>query len=272
MHNDFSRQRQRQLRHRAQFAPPGQPSVGLRRGPVRCAAAAFSRSRNIAIKALRSGAASLCCLGLGALLAGCSALPASPVRPMLYDFGPDPIATTTATGRQQPLPTLALAEVEASGLPEGSSALLYRLAYADARQLRPYGQARWSQPPAQLLQQRLREGLGQRRAVLKADDGAAQARDPAQGGKLPLLLRVEIEEFSQIFSSPGESAALVRLRATLVERTPAGESLRGQRVFSARQSAPTANAAGAAAALAQASTQLASELAGWVEQLEQAER
>src|SRR3989344_2674397 len=51
------------------------------------------------------------------------------------------------------------------------------------QQLPPYSQARWSQPPAQLLQQRLREQLGQRRAILKADDGAAQARDAAQGGR-----------------------------------------------------------------------------------------
>ena len=86
------------------------------------------------------------------LLAGCSALPAPPVRTALYDFGPGP---------------------------EGSNAVLYRLAYSDAQQLRPYSQARWSQPPAQLLQQRLREQLGQRRPVLTADQGAAQARNPA---------------------------------------------------------------------------------------------
>ena len=49
--------------------------------------------------------------------------------------------------------------MEATGLPEGSNAVLYRLAYADGQQLRPYSQARWSQPPAQLLQQRLREQL-----------------------------------------------------------------------------------------------------------------
>src|SRR6218665_1742416 len=74
------------------------------------------------------------------------------------------------------LPALVLADVEAPGLPDGSSAVLYRLAYADARHLHPYSHARWSQPPAQLLQQQLREQIGRRRAVLKADDGAAQSR------------------------------------------------------------------------------------------------
>ncbi len=171
--------------------------------------------------------------------------------------------------RRAPLPPLALADLEAPGLVEGSTAVVYRLAYADARQLRPYSQARWSQPPAQLLQQRLREQLGLRRAVLKADDGAVQAREPARGNKLPLVLRTELEEFSHLFTSPSDSAGVVRLRATVVELTPAGESLRGQRVFIVQQPAKSADAAGGVAALAAASGQLASELAAWVEQVGQ---
>lgn len=200
------------------------------------------------------------------LLAGCSALPAPPVRPVLYDFGPGAL-TPAPTDRRAPLPPLALADVEAPGLPEGSNAVLYRLAYADAQQLRPYSQARWSQPPAQLLQQRLREQLGQRRAVLKADDGSAQVRDGEQGGKLPPVLRVDLEEFSHVFGSATESAGVVRLRATVVDLTPAGEALRGQRVFIVRQPARSADAPGGVAALAEASTQVAQELAQWVEQL-----
>ena len=195
---------------------------------------------------------------------GCSALPSQPTRPALYDFGPGAVAPASVD-RRAPLPPLALADVEAPGLAEGSNAVLYRLAYADAQQLRPYSQARWSQPPAQLLQQRLREQLGLRRAVLKADDGAAQAREPAQGNKLPLVLRTELEEFSHLFTSPTESAGVVRLRATVVELTPAGESLRGQHVFVVRQPARSADAAGGVAALADASTRLASELADWVD-------
>lgn len=201
-------------------------------------------------------------------VAGCSALPSPPLRPVLYDFGPGPVAPAP-TDRRAPLPPLALADVEATGLPEGSNAVLYRLAYADAQQLRPYSQARWSQPPAQLVQQRLREQLGQRRAILKADDGAVQARDPARGGKLPLLLRVELEEFSHLFTSPTDSAGVVRLRATVVELTPAGESLRGQRVFIAQHSARSADAAGGVSALAAASSQLAGELSLWMEQVGQ---
>src|SRR6218665_3101370 len=107
---------------------------------------------------------------------------------------------------------------------------------------------------------------GGRCAVLKADDGAAQSRGAPRSGHL--LLRVELEEFSHLFNSPTQSAGVVRLRATMVERTPTGESLRGQRVFIMQKPARSADAAGGVAALAEASTQLASELAEWVEQVE----
>ena len=68
------------------------------------------------------------------LLTGCSALPAPPARPVLYDFGPGPLATVP-TDRRAPLPPLAMADMDAPGLPEGGNAVLYRLAYADAQQL-----------------------------------------------------------------------------------------------------------------------------------------
>ena len=205
---------------------------------------------------------------LALVLAGCSALPSPPTRPVQYDLGPSAVADAPAQ-RLAPLPPLALADLDAPGLPDGSNAVLYRLAYADAQQLRPYSLARWSQPPAQLVQQRLREQLGQRRAILKAEDAAAQARDAAQGGRLPTLLRVELEEFSHLFTSPSDSAGVVRLRATVVELTPSGESLRGQRVFIVQQPAKSADAPGGVAALASASSQLAGELAAWVEQVAQ---
>ena len=225
--------------------------------------------KNIAVSAYPSSARATfgsIFVVLALVLAGCSALPSPPSRPVQYDLGPSPVADAPAE-RLAPLPPLALADLDAPGLPDGSNAVLYRLAYADAQQLRPYSLARWSQPPAQLVQQRLREQLGQRRAILKAEDAAAQARDIAQGGRLPTLLRVELEEFSHIFSSATESAGVVRLRATLFDVTRAGEALRGHQVFTVRAAARSADAAGGVAALADASNQAALQVAQWVEQL-----
>ncbi|MBP8204931.1 MAG: hypothetical protein KAX68_04170, partial [Giesbergeria sp.] len=45
-------------------------------------------------------------------LAGCSALPQPPVRPVLYDLGPGQLAPAA---EQPPLPALALADVQSAG-------------------------------------------------------------------------------------------------------------------------------------------------------------
>lgn len=92
---------------------------------------------------------------------------------------------------------------------------------------------------------------------------AAQAR---AGGKLPTVLRVDLEEFSHVFTSATESVGLVRLRATLSEPAQTGETLLGQRVFIVQRPASSADAAGGTRALAEATHQVAQELARWVEQ------
>lgn len=196
------------------------------------------------------------------LLAGCSALPSPPARAQVYDFGPGPVqlpAQAQPAGRAP----LALADLDAPGLVEGSNDVLYRLAYADAQQVRSYALARWSQPPAQLVQQALRDALAERRAVLPARDAVVQAR---RQGRLPLVLRAELDEFSQVFETEQRSVALVRMRATLVEPTSTGELLRGQRLFVVQRPAPTPDAAGGTRALAEATAQVVAQIATWVDE------
>ena len=193
------------------------------------------------------------------LLAGC-ALPERPVRATVYDFGPGVLATPPAT-RLAPLPPVALAEV-ASASALDSTAVLYRLAYADAFQLQPYAQARWSMTPAQLVHQRLREGLGARRAVLAAEDGALV---PPADGVRPRVLRVELDEFSQLFEAPDRSAGLVRLRATLLEPTAGGERLLAQRQVIVQRPAASGDAPGGVRALAAATDAAVAELVLWLD-------
>ena len=198
---------------------------------------------------------------LAALLAGCSALPDKPQRPAQYDFGPGAVATLP-TDRRAPLPPLALADIEANGPLEAGTAVLYRLGYADAQQLRPYALARWSMPPAQLVAQRLRDHLGQRRTVVSAGEGAALLRTD---GQQPLVLRVELQEFSQLFTAPTTSNALLRLRVTVVDNLPAGEKILAQRPFIVQRPAATADAPGGVRALADATDAAAAELSQWLE-------
>jgi cholesterol transport system auxiliary component len=203
---------------------------------------------------------------LGALLLGaCSALPDKPVRAALYDFGPGPL-TTPASTRQAPLPPLALADITTPGGVLDNQSVLYRLAYADAQNLRPYSQARWSMPPAQLVRQRLRDVLSRNRAVLNAGEGPALNRGPNQG-VLPRVLQLELEEFSHFFDAPASSVGLVRLRATLIETTPTGEKLLAQRNFTVQRPASSSDAAGGVRALTAATDAAIEEISTWLQQV-----
>ena len=93
----------------------------------------------------------------------------------------------------------------------------------------------------------------------------AAVRQPSQG-RLPSVLRVQLEEFSQVFSSAQDSAGVVRLRVVLADPAMTGETVVAQRVFVAGPRAPRPDAAGGARALAEATAQLADELAAWLRQ------
>lgn len=184
------------------------------------------------------------------LLTGCTTTrPDAAVK--VYDFGPAPLQTSTAAAPPA-LPTLVLYEPQVSPALDGH-ALLYRLAYADAQQLKPYARARWSMPPAQLLGQRLRQQLGAQRAVVAPGEAAA-----------PLSLRLVLEEFSHVFASPTDSHGLLRLRATLTQRNGGSETLLAQRSFVVQQPAPTPDAQGAVRALTAASDQMAAQIEAWL--------
>lgn len=217
---------------------------------------------------IRPRLACVAVLLLAALLSACSALPDKPVRPTLYDFGPG--AVSAAAVPDGPLlPAIALEDITTSGGALDNTALLYRLAYQDAQQLRPYAIARWSTPPAQLVRQRLREHLSQRRPVFNARDGVAINRGQGSSDAkavLPLRLRLELEEFSHLFTSPSASVGVIRLRATLVEVTPAGEKFMGQRSVVAQRPAPSPDAPGGVRALSEATDAAIEMLDQWLQQ------
>ena len=192
-------------------------------------------------------------------LAGCAPLQPQP-RAVVYDFGPGAIAEVTSN-RMASLPTLVLTGVESSAALD-NTAVLYRLGYSDAQQLRPYAQARWSMAPAQLVRQRLREQLGQRRAVLQSAQGLAAAK-PA------MTLHLELDEFTHWFETAERSSGLVRMRATLAQPEGGVERLLAQRSFVVQRPASSADAAGGVRALTVATDVLIGELEQWLGQVEQ---
>lgn len=210
---------------------------------------------------LRSGAPRRAAIGLLAgLLAACGSFVDRPQRPALYDFGPRVPAATSASAPAQP--ALVLPELEAASTLDGT-AVLYRLGYADANQLRPYAYSRWSAPPAQLVRQRLRDHLGQQMVVLNLGE-ATLGRD---GATRPRVLRLELEEFAHHFDSERTSAGVLRLRATLSRTSPEGERLLAQRSFSVSRPAPTPDAPGGVRALAEAVDAAAGEIGRWLGQV-----
>jgi cholesterol transport system auxiliary component len=192
----------------------------------------------------------------------------APARPAVYDFGPGAVVSaelaSAATVQAARPSALLLTDVETTPALD-TTAVLFRLNYADAQQLRPYAQARWSMPPAQLLRQRLRETLGQQRHVLSPGEGVA-------AGQGSVTLRIALEEFSQLFESESASVGLVRLRATLSQSAAATGPLAGgadrllaQRSFVVQRPSSTADATGGVRALTAATDAAIAELAAWVQ-------
>lgn len=182
---------------------------------------------------------------MSALLGGCATGTNSI---MLYDFGP--LRSMPSTPAPPALPSVSVAEVSMPAWLD-SSMMFYRLSYANEQQPRPYANSRWTMPPAQLFGQRLKSRMAQAGGtVLSASDGAASVP----------LLRIEADEFAQIFDTPQQSVARVRVRAALFD----GRRLIAQKTFAKQFPAPSADAAGGARAMADASEAVITDMMVWL--------
>ncbi|MBS1139864.1 MAG: putative lipoprotein [Proteobacteria bacterium] len=161
----------------------------------------------------------------------------------IYDFGPAP-SSLLSTPRKQPI---AL-EVRAP-LWFDSLGIDYRLAYVDQARLREYARARWAGPPAQLIQQRLSQQLGYVMA------GQSQTR---------CLVRVEITEFSQVFTTPEVSNGVLQGRVLLLDRSRRQVA---EFPLALEKPAPSSDARGGVGALTATVEQLAVDLVGWEKML-----
>ena len=121
----------------------------------------------------------------------------------------------------------------------------YRLAYDNPLKQREYADSRWAGAPGVLLAQRLRQQLG------TVNDSGSSA----------CLLRVELQEFSQVFASPQQSQALIQANVQLFD---ARRQLLGARQLTVEWPAASGDAAGGVAALVDASNDFGRQLAGWL--------
>ncbi len=182
------------------------------------------------------------------LLTACVGAPSSP-PPTTYDFGLGVPALTV----DRPLPgSLAIADVTAPDWLTGDG-IIYRLAYDNAARPAIYSQSRWVAPPTELFTQRLRQRL--------ANIAAGGVTHGSSNIATDYLLRLELEEFSQVFDARDQSRAIVKARASLFDSQPG--SLLTQEEFTAQRPAGP-DAAGAAHALREASDAVLDQIAQWL--------
>lgn len=165
-----------------------------------------------------------------------------------YDFGPLPAPTPAASAGN--VGAIIVADITGPAALD-SERMHYRLLYSDARQSRPYAYNQWTSTPLQLLTQRVKTRLSQSGVkVLSTTDAAASA----------IVLRMEVEEFAQNFDSATSSQGELRLRASVFRN----HKLVDQKTFSRSVPAPSADAAGGARALADASDAVSIDILGWL--------
>jgi len=183
------------------------------------------------------------------LLAGCSAGPTTRDTPVAYDFGPQ----RADAGSAKSVRASVLFGNVSSPAWLDTSAVVYRLAYQDASRQQAYANSRWANAPAALLTQRLRARL-----AAETEGGVVS---PGDGARADYALRVELEEFSQMFDAADRSRGVVVARASLVNT--AKRSLVAQRSFSIERAATSIDAEGGVRALVAAGLELSDAIVAW---------
>lgn len=185
------------------------------------------------------------CLAAAAILPGaCGTLGGTRDPLAVYDLG---LAAPVT-----PAPVVVPARVEVRA-PSwlATAAMQYRLDYEQPAQRQTFTASRWVSPPAEMLERSLN------RAFSMPSGGSADSA---------CRLRLELDEFSQVFDSPQGSKAVLVARAELL---PAhGDGIIARRLVSFEIAAASADAKGGVAAHQQGSRQLAGELAGWLGSLD----
>lgn len=179
------------------------------------------------------------------LLAACAGGGGNGAAPSVYDFG---MPATRLAGADT-WSRLAL-EIRAPHWFD-TPGIEYRLAYDDPLKLRDYADSRWAGAPAQLLGQRLRQQLG--------------VASTTGNTSVDCLLRLELQEFSQVFDAPQQSRGVLHGSLSLLD---AKRRVVAERAIAIEQAAASADARGGVVALVAASDELGRQMAAWLHGLD----
>jgi cholesterol transport system auxiliary component len=184
--------------------------------------------------------------GLG-LLGACGLKPKPQPPVAFYDFGS---LQAEASPSQSRIAHVVVVQDPIAPVWLDSLDIHYRLAYDEPARLRRYASSRWALSPVQMVGSLLRTRMGE------ATERGAAIRD--FGLESDYWVRVELEEFNQVFESQQAGRAQLRLKVALNERN--GRRLLAQRGFAAEAACPSPDAAGAVAALRAASERAVAEV------------
>lgn len=179
------------------------------------------------------------------LLGGCFGEAGKRPGPASYDFS---AALTPPVAGQPSRLILRNVEVQAPSWLD-QPAMQYVLAHVEAARRQTYADSRWVAPPARLLER----ALARRLLAGKETVSAAGCR-----------LRVELDEFVQIFDMPDSSRALVEVRVMLLAPRANDLLLRGNFRLSP---AAGADARGGVRAFGGAARDLGNEIELWLNQV-----
>jgi cholesterol transport system auxiliary component len=182
-------------------------------------------------------------------LGACSLGPAQKEAAPAYDLGTLPVP---AAGQARIRASLLVHAVAAPSWLDSYS-IVYRLNYQDAARQLTYANSRWAAPVASLLTQRLRTQL-----AAASDGGILSVADSARAD---YALRIELDDFSQVFDTAEASRGVIVARASIVN--VARRALQAQKTFTITKTAPSANAEGGVRALAGGSAELIDAVTAW---------
>lgn len=179
-----------------------------------------------------------------ALLAGCGGGAKSVSNVSSYDLGAvQPAHNNRIVASLRSIDVFAVSWLD-------SSAMQYRLLYAANQRRQSFAESRWVAPPAELV------GHALKKRMLSGEAGGA------------CRLRIDLDEFAQVFDSAKASRAVLEARAQLV--APTGGEVLARRSFSLSRPSASADAGGGVAAMAGAVEALSAELHDWLGGLDRA--
>jgi cholesterol transport system auxiliary component len=169
-------------------------------------------------------------------LGGCVGSPTKSIEVAQYDLG------SSATQSNPPALALRGIDVQAPSW-LGTPAMQYRLSYANAERRQAFAESRWAAPPSELLEVSLR------RQLVATATGSCR-------------LRLELDEFAQVFDAPGVSRSVLEARASLVAGK--GDQVLARRTISLNKAAASADARGGVGAFAGLALETGKNLTEWL--------